>query len=188
MQVWDKFQEGIQQKWQCWTMQINKPTELASEILHRWYLQCQWNRFIFSCHAGRLPKLQTWTLSSSTKAMDHLSVLHCSNTSETDKLKLLVTGEGPNLGALRGLVWTFYHFCTMLTKMCGWHVKFLRNGYELECGITIEIKENVTGSWQRYSIPSFRFSEQYPTWISVSHITSLVQPINMGINKFEDLI
>jgi hypothetical protein len=34
-------------------------------------------------------------------------------------------GKGLSLSALRGLVWTVYQFCTMLTKMHEWHLKFL---------------------------------------------------------------
>jgi hypothetical protein len=48
------------------------------------------------------------TLHGWKKAMDHVTVLHCSNMSGTDKRKLLV---------IRGLVQTVYQFCTMLTKM-----------------------------------------------------------------------
>jgi hypothetical protein len=67
------------------------------------------------------------TLSGSKKATVSVTVLCCSNMSGTDEEKLLVTGTR-GLNALKGLVWTVYQFYTMLTKMHGRNLKFLKNG------------------------------------------------------------
>jgi hypothetical protein len=68
------------------------------------------------------------TLSGSKKATDFVTVLCCSNMSGTDKWKLLVIGKRLSVGALWGFIWVVYQFYSMLTKVCGWHLKFLRNG------------------------------------------------------------
>jgi hypothetical protein len=84
-------------------------------------------------------------------------------------------GKGLSLGALRGVVWTVYQFWTVVTKLRGWYLKFIKMANEFGRGITTEIEQNFTGSWQLCSTPSFRFFEKYATGIFVSqnHIPSI---------------
>jgi hypothetical protein len=59
------------------------------------------------------------TLSDSEKAVDSVIVLCCSYMSGTEKRKLLVIGKRAKPWSFKGLVWTVYQFCTILTKMHG---------------------------------------------------------------------
>jgi hypothetical protein len=66
------------------------------------------------------------TLSGSEKAMDCVTVF-CGSRQDLKNRSYWLLGTGLSLGALRGLVWTVYHFSTRLTKIHGLHLKFVRN-------------------------------------------------------------
>ena len=69
-------------------------------------------------HHATLVSYKHATLYGSKKAMDHVNMLCCSNMSQIDTRKLWLLGKMLSLDALRGIEWTVYQFCTMLTRIC----------------------------------------------------------------------
>jgi hypothetical protein len=80
-------------------------------------------------------------LSGSKEAMD-CAIQNCQ---ELINGSCCLLGRWLSLDALMRLVWKVYQFCTIL-KIRGRHFKILRNGNEVELGITKEIEEIIAGS------------------------------------------
>jgi hypothetical protein len=145
--------------------------------------------FILLCHARQFPKLQThnsvWFKESTGSCNSVVQFKHV----QTDKWKVLVIGKRARPQCFKGISMTVDQFCTMLTKMQGGYLHFLRNAYELGYGITMEIKDKFTGSCQLCSTPTFIFFETYPTEISDSqhHIPGTANG-HGNHTEFEDLI
>jgi hypothetical protein len=169
-------------------MEMHKAAKIASDILWRWYLHANVTSFFYHIMLdGSLSHKHT-TLPGSKKSMNHVTVLYCSNTSGTDRQKLLVVGKRAKPQCFKRISMDHLPVLYYANKNL-WMTSEIAKKWLMSWDVKLQWKS-------RKILLALDNCAVHPHLDSLKNIqlvflspntTSLVQPMAMGIKKFDDL-